>query len=278
MSFESALQRMGELNSLTTQASSGRPMSSATTVQASAASQQQFAQMLAMQMQQDQQLPGQPSIGLPGAPANSMASGLPMYGLPTGGFGPAGSSAYPAGAYPGMGYPGMMPVGGVQAPWQVMGDVGGGIGQKIVALAQGEVGVSESPPGSNNSPRIRDYRKATAGAVNTPGPWCAYFVSWLCQQAGAPIGAGGNGTGYVPTLESWGKSTHRWAEGGTRPRPGDIVIFDWGGAGTADHTGIVERVDADGTIHTIEGNSSNKVSRRTYAQNSVDIRGYVRAA
>jgi hypothetical protein len=154
-----------------------------------------------------------------------------------------------------------------------------GAGDRMVALAQREIGVTESPPGSNDSARIRDYRSATNGAIDTPGPWCAYFVSWLANQAGAPIGAGGTGTGYVPTLESWGKSTGRWIEGNTTPQRGDIVIFDWNAnGGIADHTGIVEFVEPNGTVHTIEGNSSNQVARRDYEPGSAQIKGYVRAS
>src|SRR5918996_1671616 len=63
---------------------------------------------------------------------------------------------------------------------------------RMVAMAQGEVGQAEQPPGSNNSPRIAQYRSATAGAPG-PGPWCAYFASWACRQAGLPIGPGGHG-------------------------------------------------------------------------------------
>ena len=61
------------------------------------------------------------------------------------------------------------------------------------ALAQAEVGQAEQPPGSNDSPRIAQYRPATAGSG--VGPWCAYFVSWAAQQAGAPLGEGGQGFG-----------------------------------------------------------------------------------
>jgi uncharacterized protein (TIGR02594 family) len=165
---------------------------------------------------------------------------------------------------PTAGMPGFPPIGG------------GAVGQRMVQLAQQELGVSETG-GNNESSRIREYRTATAGAENTPGPWCAYFVSWLAKSAGAPIGAGGNGTGYVPTLEAWGKQENRFVEYGQgAPSPGDIVIFDWGGRGTSDHTGIVERVDADGTIHTIEGNASDKVMRRDYASGTNDIKGFVR--
>ena len=38
-------------------------------------------------------------------------------------------------------------------------------------------------------------------------------------------------------------------------KPGDLIV--WGG----EHIGLVESVDANGTIHTIEGNSSDAVSR-----------------
>src|SRR3954451_17127327 len=55
---------------------------------------------------------------------------------------------------------------------------GGSVGAKRVAIASREVGVAESPPGSNNSPRIAQYRSATAGSPG-PGPWCAYFTSWV---------------------------------------------------------------------------------------------------
>jgi uncharacterized protein (TIGR02594 family) len=152
----------------------------------------------------------------------------------------------------------------------------GAVGQRMVQLAQQELGVSETG-GNNESSRIREYRSATAGAENTPGPWCAYFVSWLAKGAGAPIGAGGNGTGYVPTLEAWGRQQGRWQDfQGARPQPGDIVVFDWGRDGTADHTGIVENVGADGTIHTIEGNSSDRVQRQSYAASTSAIKGFVR--
>lgn len=152
-----------------------------------------------------------------------------------------------------------------------------GSGARMVALAQRELGVRESPSGSNDSTRIREYRTATAGARDTPGPWCAYFVSWLAKSAGAPIGAGGKGTGYVPTLEAWSKQQNRFSPGtSSRPNPGDMIIFDWGRDGTADHVGIVERVDSSGRIHTIEGNSSDMVKRRDYPAGSSNIRGYVR--
>jgi len=151
-----------------------------------------------------------------------------------------------------------------------LGFSGATAGQQALAVAQGEVGQAEQPPGSNDSPRIADYRAATAGSGI--GPWCAYFVSYAAQQAGAPLGEAGQGFGSVSALSSWAQRTGRWtpAAAGTPPQAGDLVV--WGG----EHVGIVESVDADGRIHTIEGNSSNAVTRRTHDASGDGATGYVR--
>lgn len=247
MSYESALQRVGELRALAGET----PMGS--TTGAAAATPGAFdAQLAQQQALLAGGTTGQQSadpLADYGVPVLSVADQYRMMGLPV----------------PTVGVGGFPPMGG-----------GGAVGQRMVALAQQELGVSETG-GNNESTRIKEYRSATAGAEDTPGPWCAYFVSWLAKSAGAPIGAGGNGTGYVPTLEAWGKQTNRFVEHGSQPpQPGDIVIFDWAGDGTADHTGIVESVGADGSVRTIEGNASDTVMRRTYAASSNDIKGYVR--
>jgi hypothetical protein len=143
-------------------------------------------------------------------------------------------------------------------------------GQRALQAAQAEVGVTEQPPGSNDAPRIAQYRQATAGSGI--GPWCAYFVSWAAQQAGAPLGEAGQGFGGVSAVAGWAQRTGRWtpAGSGTRPNAGDLIV--WGG----EHVGIVESVDADGSIHTIEGNSSNAVTRRTHGADGDGATGFVR--
>ena len=150
--------------------------------------------------------------------------------------------------------------------------VGGGgvVGSGALAAAQSQVGVSEQPPGSNDGPQIAEYRTATAGSG--VGPWCAYFTSWAAAQAGVPLGEAGQGVGSVSALYAWAQRTGRAtpAAPGVRPNPGDLIV--WGGR----HIGIVESVDADGSIHTIEGNSSNAVSRRTYGPDGGGATGYVR--
>jgi hypothetical protein len=145
----------------------------------------------------------------------------------------------------------------------------GGGASGALAAAQAEVGQAEQPPGSNDSPRIAEYRTATAGSG--VGPWCAYFVSWAAAQGGTPLGEAGQGFGSVSALYDWAQRTGRAtpAGPGVRPNQGDLIV--WGGR----HVGIVESVDADGSIHTIEGNSSNAVSRRTYGSDGGGATGYV---
>ena len=145
---------------------------------------------------------------------------------------------------------------------------GGGGAQGMLAAAQAEVGVTEQPPGSNDGPRIAGYRQATAGSG--VGPWCAYFVSWAARQAGTPLGEQGQGFGSVSAVWDWAQRTGRTVPAGQPPQAGDIIV--WGGR----HIGIVESVDAGGSIHTVEGNSSDAVSRRTYGPDGGGATGYVR--
>jgi hypothetical protein len=138
-----------------------------------------------------------------------------------------------------------------------------------VAAAHTQVGQAEMPPGSNESPRISEYRSAVAGAV--VGPWCADFASWCAAQAGIPLGDDGEGFQSVGALWGWAEASGRAIPAGEgSPQPGDLIV--WG----SDHVGIVEAVDPDGTIHTIEGNSSDEVARRTYEPGADGATGYVR--
>ena len=143
-------------------------------------------------------------------------------------------------------------------------------GAGALAAAQSQVGVAEQPPGSNDGPQIAEFRTATAGSG--VGPWCAYFTSWAAAQAGVPLGEAGQCFGSVSALYGWAQRTGRAtpAGPGVRPNPGDLIV--WGGR----HIGIVESVDPDGSIHTIEGNSSNAVSRRSYGPDGGGATGYVR--
>jgi hypothetical protein len=143
-------------------------------------------------------------------------------------------------------------------------------GQAILNAVSGEVGVKEQPPGSNDSPRIAQYRQATAGSG--VGPWCAYFTSWAAREAGVPLGDSGQGFGRVDDVYAWAQKAGKAIPntgGDVKPQPGDLIVWD-------EHIGVVESVLPDGRIQTVEGNSSDAVSRRTHDASGDGAIGYVR--
>lgn len=103
--------------------------------------------------------------------------------------------------------------------------------------------------------------------------WCACFVSWCADQCGY-IEAG-----VIPKFSlcsagmEWFESRGQFMDGSYVPATGDLVFFDWGNDGSVDHVGIVESV-VDGNIYTVEGNSGDKVARRSYPIGYGQIVGY----
>lgn len=118
----------------------------------------------------------------------------------------------------------------------------------ILSVAQSQIGVKESPSGSNRVKYSSWY-----GLV---GPWCDMFVSWCANMAGV-----GNVVGkyaYCPSHVNYFKSKGWWHGPEYQPQPGDIVFF--GRRGVACHVGIVERRNGAQSVTTIEGNTSVKSS------------------
>ncbi len=143
-----------------------------------------------------------------------------------------------------------------------------GAGARIVAVAETQLGQTEQPPGSNESPAIAEYRSATEGAV--PGaPWCAYFASWAARQAGEALGSQGQGLGAVSDIWSWAQSSGRAVPNGPGvvPKPGDLIVFG------DEHVGIVRDVLPNGQVQTIEGNYENKVAANV--RSPTEATGYV---
>jgi hypothetical protein len=160
------------------------------------------------------------------------------------------------------------------APLQQVGQTGAvsgagtPAGQAIVNLVREEVGVAEQPPGSNDAPRIAQYRQATVGSG--VGPWCAYFTSWAAREAGVPLGDAGQGFGRVDDVYAWAQRAGKAIPAGSgQPQPGDLIVWD-------EHIGVVESVLPDGRVQTIEGNSSDQVSRRVHDASGGGAIGYVR--
>ena len=115
---------------------------------------------------------------------------------------------------------------------------------------------------------------------NSRVEWCACFVSWCANECGyldtgvIPKYAGcGNGV-------NWFKDRGEWIDGSAEPAPGMIVFFDWDNKGSsgpqdgsADHTGIVEKVE-NGKVYTVEGNTGDSCAERQYTIGHYEILGY----
>lgn len=103
--------------------------------------------------------------------------------------------------------------------------------------------------------------------------WCACFASWCADQCGYIE------SGVVPKFAkcdvgvNWFQSNGQFQDGNYTPAAGDFIFFDWGNDGSIDHVGIVEST-VDGVVHTVEGNSSDAVNRRSYSIGSAEIYGY----
>lgn len=121
---------------------------------------------------------------------------------------------------------------------------------KLVAVAAGEVGVRESPAGSN---RVKYntwfYGREVSGSSY---PWCCAFVCWCFAQAG--LAGLVRRTGGCTTMMNWFKARGRLVEP-KQARPGDLVFYQFDQDAYADHIGIVERVSESG-LTAIEGNTS----------------------
>lgn len=130
----------------------------------------------------------------------------------------------------------------------------------IVDVAIGELGYRET--GSNSTKYGKWY--GMNGAA-----WCHMFVSWCADQAGISTSVVPK-TASTTTGMNWfkRKGLFKYKEKYT-PKRGDIVYFKT----NRSHVGIVEKVSGS-TLHTIEGNTSNKVARRTYPLSNSTITGY----
>lgn len=121
----------------------------------------------------------------------------------------------------------------------------------VMRYAAGQIGVQESPTGSNRT--VFGSRYGWNGV-----PWCNIFVS----EAGRAVSGGydllGKFAGTIACADWW-VDRRRWLGPQERPRLGDVVFFNWDSAtdkrrGAIDHIGLVERDLGHGWVQTVEGN------------------------
>jgi hypothetical protein len=131
--------------------------------------------------------------------------------------------------------------------------------EQALRIAIKELGVKEQPPGSNWSPRIKQY--LAAAGLNYPKPpgvpWCMAFQCWSFKQAGHALAYP---TASVGLFLAWATKV---GDVVTRPFRGDLVCYRFDADNWPDHVGIIERVLAlprggrPFWIRTIEGNTAS---------------------
>ena len=123
----------------------------------------------------------------------------------------------------------------------------------MLAKCRSYLGYQEEPPHSNSTIFGQWY------GLN-PAPWCDMFLSYCAAYTGEAAVVGR--FAWTVAHARWFRDRGQWNQ---TPSPGAIVFFDWSGSkniDAIDHVGIVEAVNADGSIVTIEGNSDDVCARR----------------
>jgi len=106
------------------------------------------------------------------------------------------------------------------------------------------------------------------------------FQSWCFFNAGLPLGGQSTkGFAWCSSGEKWFQDLGRLTKGTGGLRAGDVIFFEWNmTAGGLDHVGLVESVNGNGTITTIEGNVGNRVQRLNRPLATAGIVSYGRPA
>lgn len=127
--------------------------------------------------------------------------------------------------------------------------------EKVMRLAESYINTHEDPLGSNNVIFNTDYYGVPV--YGSSYPWCCAFVWDIFRMAGASqLFYNGQRTAYCPTVHSWGRNAGLIVDY-YQAKYGDIVLFDWDGDGVADHIGFCENLNPDGSMATLEGNTSD---------------------
>jgi hypothetical protein len=128
---------------------------------------------------------------------------------------------------------------------------------EAVRVAGTQVGIMESPEGSNSGPEVDAYLQSVG-----LGPgfyWCAAFVYWCFAKASVKLGRPNPVFKTAGCMNHWLKTKGKKIDASDAVenplllKPGQIFIINHGrGSG---HTGILEKIEG-GFLHTIEGNSN----------------------
>ena len=118
-----------------------------------------------------------------------------------------------------------------------------------LALAEAAMHVHEIG-GPNTGPRIREYQSCTS-LQGTGWAWCDAFCDFCFEEAGRPLNELQRSAGVQLSYDL--AKQRGWIV--NQPQRGDLVCFQWD-TGALDHIGFVVQPMPDGSIKTVEGNTS----------------------
>lgn len=145
--------------------------------------------------------------------------------------------------------------------------------EKLVSLAESQIGVKESPSGSNKVKyNTWYYGKAVSGPQY---PWCCAFIAWLFNQTGmSDLFYGGKKTASCTVLRDYYRAKGQIVKSG-KYQAGDLAFFNFSGGTACVHIGLIIR-DLGNEVITIEGNTGagndangGQVQRRTRAKSKI---------
>jgi len=143
-----------------------------------------------------------------------------------------------------------------------------GTAARLIQVAKSQVGYIEGP--KDNETKYGAFTKANFQ------PWCGSFVMWCANESKVKI----PNTVFTPSGAAAFKKAGAWIDGDLAdPEPGDIAYFDFpnDGADRISHVGIVIEDNEDGTVWTIEGNTTGdgkKGSQRNGGEACKKLRAY----
>ena len=117
-----------------------------------------------------------------------------------------------------------------------------------IALGEAAMHVHEEG-GDNTGPRVIQYQAAAGGG--THWPWCDAFCDFCFQEAGRPLEELQDSAAVMTS-----SALRRRRAGSSRRRSAVTSCASSGIAGDFDHIGFVVQPMPDGSIKTVEGNTS----------------------
>ena len=135
------------------------------------------------------------------------------------------------------------------------------LGASALEVAKGELAKGVKEEGVNTGKEVDEYLEAAG--VGPGNPWCASFVTWSLEKAGHKMDGGGWAGVQTWVRAAEAKTHDLQIVDAADARPGDIVVYDWGGQedfGADGHIGfLASNVEGD-KFTALEGNNQDAVT------------------